>query len=262
MIKLPERPRKPLARKLERFIPLTAHDYEALERLDRADQHFKAGQDISVEGKPPPSVFILVEGMAFRYRTLADGRRQIMTFLLPGDLCDLHSFLVKKMDHSVASLTPVHLAAIPREEILEMGIRYPRISVALWWSSMQEEAMLRERIVALGRRNAAARIAYILCELVWRNRAIGRADHNCIDLPLTQTELADTLGLTPVHVTRVLQSMRRDKLLILEHRQLTLLDIDRLACVAQFNKDYLHLGAAPEEIRRYFDQATNHPSGY
>jgi CRP-like cAMP-binding protein len=200
-------------------------------------------------------VFVLQEGIACRYRLLPDGRRQIMTFLIPGDLCDLHVFFLKAMDHSIGTLTAVRLAKIEREKVMDIAFRHPRISAALWWSTMQEEAMLRERIVALGRRDAAGRIAYLLCELLWRHKAVGLALANdSIQLPLTQIELADTLGLTPVHVNRVLQDLRRKGLVTLKSHVLTLLDIDQLQKIAEFNASYLHLGGAPAEISRYFDK--------
>lgn len=251
----PRQQPNPLVRKLARFVPLSETDVRILDQLGRSDERFEADRDIVTEGETPRSVFVLLEGMACRYRVLASGRRQIMTFLLPGDLCDLHVFLWKEMDHSIGTLTPVRLAAIARDEVLGLSVRHPRVTAALWWSTMQEEAILRERIVALGRREARGRVAYLLCELVWRRKAIGETNGDTILLPLTQTELADTLGLTPVHINRVLQGMRRDKLLNFEHRTLVLHDIDKLAGIAQFNDSYLHLGGAPEEIKRYFDRA-------
>jgi CRP-like cAMP-binding protein len=244
----------PLARKLAHFVPLAEADLHILDRLLQPDERFEADQDIVAEGQVPRSVFVLKEGMACRYRILPDGRRQIMTFLLPGDLCDLHVFLFKAMDHSIGTLTPVRVAAIAQTDVLDMTVRHPRISVGLWWSTMQEEAMLRERIVSLGRRDGRGRVAYLLCELVWRQQAVGQGRNDTIALPLTQSELADALGLTAVHINRVLQDLRQQKLLTLEQRRLVLLDIDALARIAEFNADYLHLGGAPERIRRYFDQ--------
>ena len=135
--------------------------------------------------------------MACRYRILADGRRQILSFLLPGDFCELHTYLLKAMDHSVVTLTAGRLAVIERAAITTLVARYPRIGAAIWWSSMQEAAIMRERIVGLGRRSARGRVAYILCELVWRQREVGLAEDHTIRLALTQTDIADTLGLTP-----------------------------------------------------------------
>jgi CRP-like cAMP-binding protein len=119
---------------------------------------------------------------------------------------------------------------------------------------MQEEAMLRERIVALGRRDAVGRVAYLLCELVWRQKAIGRVDIDTIPLPLTQMELADTLGLSAVHVNRGLQYLRREKLLTLANRTLVLLEIDKLAGLAGFTMQATFTSVRPEETKRFFEQ--------
>jgi len=191
--------------------------------------------------------------MACRFRLMPDGRRQILTILIPGDFFDLHGFLLKATDHSVAAIGPTRIAAIGREAVIEIIANHPRIGAALWWSAMQENAMLRERIVALGRRSASGRVAYILCELVWRQRSIGMALDHVIRLPFTQTDLADMLGLTSVHTNRVLQRFRRDELITLEHRRLTLHDLERLQAISGLTKDYLQLNSTPPEILRYFD---------
>jgi len=243
----------PLTRKLSHFAKFSASDLKRLDRLAAADECFLADVDIVAEGKVPRSVFLLKEGMAMRYRALPDGDRQIMTFLIPGDLCDMHVFLLKEMDHSIGTITPVRVAPIPRESIMDLFGSHPRIAAALWWSSLQEEAMLRERIVALGRRDAKGRLAYLLCELLWRHAAVGLTEGTTFRLPLTQTELGDTLGLTPVHVNRVLKTFRERRLISMDQRMLSLLDIEALQALAGFNKDYLHLGGASDEVTRYFD---------
>jgi CRP-like cAMP-binding protein len=191
--------------------------------------------------------------MACRFRLMPDGRRQILTILIPGDFFDLHGFLLKAMDHSVAAIGPTRIAAIGREAVIDIIANHPRIGAALWWSAMQEEAMLRERIVALGRRSARGRVADIFCELVWRQRSIGIAEDHAIRLPFTQTDLADMLGLTSVHTNRILQGMRRDELITLEHGRLTLHDLERMRAISGLSKDYLQLNSTPPEVLRYFD---------
>ena len=147
---------------------------------------------------------------------------------------------------------PTAIAAIVREKLAEVRARHPRINVALDWSAMQDEAVQREHVVALGRRNARGRVAYLLCELVWRQQASGMGEDHAMRLPMTQTEIADMLGLTPVHVNRVLQDFRKERLIALDHHRLRLLDIERLERIAELNQTYLHLSGAPSEIERQF----------
>ena len=243
----------PLARKLSLFAPLSKSDLEVLDTLSGAEKQWPADVDIVSEGMQPHQVFVLREGMAIRYRDLPDGGRQIMTFLIPGDLCNPHMFLLKTMDHSIATVTPVRIALIERERMVSLLFDRPRVSAALWWSSLQEEAMLRERIVSLGRRDARGRVAYLLCELLWRYTAVRLTEDHVFGLSLTQNEIADTLGLTSVHVNRVLQEFRSQHLLTLEHRKVALLDVPGLQQIAGFNSDYLHLNGASVDIARYFD---------
>ena len=184
---------------------------------------------------------------------MPDGRRQILTILIPGDVFDLHGFLLKAMDHSIAALGPTRIAVITRETVMDLAQNYPRIRATLWSSAMQEQSIMRERIVALGRRSARGRVAYFLCELVWRQRAVGMAEDHAIRLPFTQTDLADTLGLTSVHTNRVLQGFRRDKLITLERQRLILRDTERLQAISGLNSDYLKLSSTPAEVLRYFD---------
>ncbi len=243
-----------LARKLSLFVPLSDSDRSVLDGLTTTTERFRADTDIVSEGMVPRSVFLLQEGMAVRYRNLRDGRRQIMTFLIPGDLCDPHVFLLRTMDHSIGTLTPVRVSPVSHDGLMRTFATRPRISAALWWSSLQEESMLRERIVSLGRRDARGRIAYLLCELLWRHAAMGLAEGEAFRLPLTQTELGDALGLTPVHVNRVLREFRERRLIVMEHRVLRVLDVAGLQDIAAFDNAYLHLGGASPEVERYFEQ--------
>ncbi len=243
-----------LARKLSLFVPLSASDRQALDALTTTEEAFRTDTDIVSEGMAPRSVFLLQDGMAVRYRALPDGRRQIMTFLIPGDLCDPHMFLLRKMDHSIGTLTPVRIAALSREGLMDIFATHPRISAALWRSSLQEEAMLRERIVSLGRRGARGRIAYLLCKLLWRYTAMGLAKDEAYHLPLTQTELGDALGLTPVHVNRVFMEFRKRHLIAMEHRLLKVLDVAGLQDIAGFDKSYLHFDGASADVIQYFDR--------
>jgi CRP-like cAMP-binding protein len=251
--------RGPLATKLSCFVPLSNEDVRILDALCRNEERFEAHTDIVCQGDVPGSAFVLTRRMAFRYRLMPDGKRQILTFMIPGDIFGLHAFLLRAMDHSIATLVPTRIATISRATVFDLFENHPRIGAALWWSALQQNAINRERIVALGRRSARGRVAYLLCELVWRQRAVGLAEDDAIRLPLTQVELADTLGLTSVHVNRTLQGFRRDNLIALAHHRLTLLDVERLQKIAGFNQDYLHLGGATTEVRSYIDTLERNP---
>jgi CRP-like cAMP-binding protein len=172
---------------------------------------------------------------------VADGGRQIMAWLVPGDFCDLHVAILGEMDHSIAALGPCRIAEISRATIAEISDSRPVVNRAMWWATLVDEGVLREWLVGMGRRPADRRIGHLFCELHTRLAAVGLTDDGGFDLPVSQTELADTVGLTPVHVNRVLQQLREDKLIRLEGKRLTILDFARLAAFADFDPNYLHL---------------------
>jgi CRP-like cAMP-binding protein len=191
-----ERNRNPLVAKLSRFAALSDEEIGVLEVLCDNQERFSAGVNLAEEGDPTRLGFVITRGLACRCRLLADGRRQILSLMIPGDFFDLHTFLFTSMDDSITTIAATRLATISRDRVIELAARYPRIGAALWWSAMREAAMLRERIVTLGRRNARGRVAYLLCELVWRQRVLGIGEDYAIRLPLTQRDIADALGLT------------------------------------------------------------------
>src|SRR5437868_14840435 len=156
------RARNPLVAKLSQFAQLSDQDVRLLETLCSPEERFRAGANIVVEGETPRSAFVLTRGMACRFRLMPDGRRQILTILIPGDFFDLHGFLLKATDHSVAAIGPTRIAAIGREAAIEIIANHPRIGAALWWSAMQEDAMLRERIGALRWRTVSASASHSL----------------------------------------------------------------------------------------------------
>lgn len=183
---------------------------------------------------------------------LRDGRRQILGYLLPGDICDLHVTLLGEMDHSIALLTDAEVVAIPAKGLQEVMERHRAIERALWRATLVDEAVLREWLTNLGQREAFSRVGHHLCELWHRMRIIGQVDEDeQFDLPLTQEELGDSLGLTAVHVNRVLKRLRDNGLIALKHKRLTLLDPRRLTAVTGFDADYLHLvgRAAESEVQ-------------
>jgi CRP-like cAMP-binding protein len=240
-----------LVAKLSRFAPLSDSDVDVLEALCSKEERVDAGVNLVDEGSTPRQGFVITRGLACRYRLMADGRRQILTLLIPGDFYDLDGFLLSVADHSIVTMAPTRLATIERDKVYEIIAHHRRIGAALWWSAMQEAAILRERIVTLGRRNAGARIAYLFCEFLWRHHAIGLSEDHSLRLPLIQADIADMLRMTTVHVNGVLQDLRREGLITLAYRQLTPHHIDRLQSLAQPNEDYLHLTGVSAAVERY-----------
>ena len=183
-----------LTRKLEAFAPLPEADKRLLDDVIQEPQEVGPREDLIREGEAPTDVNLILEGFACRYKVLADGTRQIMAYLVPGDFCDLHVFILKEMDHSIATLSRCTVVKIPRQRILELTER-PAIARAFWWAALVDEATLREWLVNIGARPAEQRVAHLLCELLVRLRVVGLADGGQYELPLTQKELGDTTGL-------------------------------------------------------------------
>ncbi len=164
-----------------------------------------------------------------------------MSFLLPGDLCDLNIFLLRRMDHALGTLTPVAVAKISRDLLQRMLNADPRLTRALWWEVLVTAAIHREWLVNIGRRTALERVAHLLCEVYFRQAAVGRAKDGRCELPITQVELADALGLSAVHVNRTLRDLRLSGLIDWRDKVLAIPDLDALTRVARFVPDYLHL---------------------
>lgn len=234
--------RRPLIRKLEKFTRLSQADKDMLAKIGgQRVRRFAAREDIIHEGEKPEYINLINEGWACRYKTLEDGRRQVIAFFLPGDLCDLNVFILNEMDHSIAAVTPVVISEISQAAFDEMMMGHPRITQALWWESLVAAAIQREWTVNLGQRDALERMAHLLCELFIRLEAAGCTIDSSCEFPLTQTELGDTLGMSTVHVNRTLQELRGSNLIVLKDRTLTIPNLKALQGVALFNANYLHL---------------------
>ncbi len=238
----------PLIDKLNRVVPLNDEEREALRRLCLRTHQLHRGTDLIAEGDKPESVFLILEGWAFRYKHLADGSRQIMAYLIPGDLCDIRIFLFEEMDHSIGLLSDARVVKIPAADMLNLLDRYPRIERGLLWATLVDESTLREWLLNVGQRDALQRISHLFCELCVRLKVVKLVDGNeTFVLPLTQAELADTTGMTTVHVNRSLQRLRNDGLIVAKDGKLTILDFERLAKIAGFTQTYLHTDGPPVE---------------
>lgn len=238
-----------LTRKLEVFAPLPEADRALLDEVISHSSQVGPREDLIREGEVPDDVHLILDGFACRYKILNDGTRQIMAYLIPGDFCDLHVFILRAMDHSIGTLSRCKVVDIPRRRVLQMTER-PSIARALWWATLVDEATLREWLVNIGGRPAEQRVGHLLCELLLRLRAVGMADDDGYELPITQAELADTMGLSTVHANRVLQRLRAEKLITLSGRKLVILDLPKLWAFSGFNPNYLHLAerSGPKEV--------------
>lgn len=227
---------------LSAFVELTAADQELLEHaLSRQIRRLEPRRDIISEGENPRVVNVLLEGWAMRYKQLADGRRQILSFMIPGDLCDANVFILKEMDHSLGSLTPITYAEISQPDFEEVMEKSPRVTKALWWSELVNISIQREWTTNIGQRTAYERLAHLFCEMFARLSVAGLVRNQGFHFPLTQTDIADATGMTAVHVNRTLQLLRRDGLIEFHNRSMVLPDPARLMEIALFNPSYLHL---------------------
>ncbi|WP_201842031.1 Crp/Fnr family transcriptional regulator [Microvirga zambiensis] len=242
-----------LIRKLEQFTQLSSEDKQKLERAAAAKVRVvRPREDIIREGDKPRQVNLILDGWACRYKVLEDGRRQIVGFLVPGDVCDIRMFILKQIDHSMGALTPVRVAEIPSDTLLDVIDTSPRLTRAMWWNSLVEEAISREWTTSLGQREAIERLSHLFCELYFRLKAVGLTENGqgrkSFEFPVTQDQLADATGMSTVHVNRTLQLMREQELIIWKGKTVTIPDLEALMSVAMFNANYLHLDRDGHEL--------------
>ena len=232
----------PLIRKLEQFVRLSPADRAIVTRASSERlRKFAPRVDITREGDKPKDVHLILTGWACRYKQLEDGRRQVVSFFLPGDMCDLNVFILKEMDHSIGTITAVTMADLSREFFDEISAGYPRIATALWWETLVNAAIQREWTMNLGQRTASERMAHLLCEIFFRLRLAGFTEGLSCEFPLTQADLADATGLSKVHVNRTLQELRAAGLVVLKGKTLTVPNLERLMNAGLFNANYLHM---------------------
>jgi CRP-like cAMP-binding protein len=234
----------PLILKLESLATLSDDDRAVLERISANPQRVEPGTDLIREGDKPNGVYLILDGIACRYKLRASGARQIMAYHVPGDFCDLDVALLKAMDHSISTLSACRVVRIELDTILDLLRHHPGIAHALRLATLVDEATLREWLLNVGRRSSDERIAHLLCELLLRLRVVGRTAGAGYALPITPDDLADTTGLTSVHVNRTLKSLRQRGLIELSERNLKILDRARLEALAEFKANYLHLGGS------------------
>ena len=232
----------PLLNRLAHFAGFDPSASKALDALFATRKTVAKGRDLVADGSPASEIILLVRGWAARYKLLADGSRQILSLLLPGDVFPIHVLPVGAMDHGIVALTRCDFAEAGVGAFDTAVLHDARLAQAFWWISIQEKGMLRAWLVSLGRRDARARIAHLMCETAERLRMAGLNSVGAFEFPLTQEQIADAQGLTPVHTNRILQRLRRDGLIQLEEKRLTIADPERLARIAGFEPTYLYPG--------------------
>lgn len=240
----------PLVDRLNIFVTLDAEERVAVAALTCTRRMMRANDPLVREGCRPDRISLIVTGAAYRYRYLANGRRQIFGYLLPGDLCDTQFVILNECDHNVGLLCDSEVAVISLSALMNAMVKFPRIERALLMMSLVDAAMLREWLLNVGQRDACQKLAHFFCELSARFRAFGNVDEAMgFTIPLTQIEIADTMGLTVVHVNRILQRFRHDGLLNWSRRHFDILDYQRLEDLAGFNPTYLRLNQKPAAPR-------------
>lgn len=230
----------PLVRKLSVASQLTAEDVAVLERLDTRAFRLQRRTDVIEEGERPEDVHLVLEGFAYRYKMLENGRRQILAVLLPGDLCDVHVSLLKEMDHSIATFTDCTIARLSRAVVDDLIENHPRIARSLWWSTLVDEGILRENIAGLGQRETMRQMAHVFCEMYRRLDAVGLVEDGAYDFPLTQEELGDLLGVSGVHTNHTVTALRERELAHFVRGRVHVPDFEKLAAFAGFRDNYLH----------------------
>ncbi|MBP2498651.1 CRP-like cAMP-binding protein [Methylobacterium sp. PvP062] len=230
-----------LIRKLESIGTLSEEERQAIQSLPMRIHILGARQDIVRDGEQPTQCCLILDGWVCRYKLLSQGKRQILSFHIAGDMPDLQGLHAHTMDYGLSTVKHATVAFIARESLRELTARFPSVATLLWRDTLLDAAVVRAWMTGMGRRTAFERIGHLFCELYLKLRAVGLAgDYRC-PLPVTQMDLADALGLTPVHINRVLREMRSRALITLRHQTLVIEAWDDLLQASEFDPTYLYL---------------------
>jgi CRP-like cAMP-binding protein len=230
-----------MLRKFETRAPLDSGDRQALLSLPFRVQTVQPAVYIVREGESPERSCLILSGLCYRHKVTVEGARQIVSVHIPGDFVDLECSMLSIADHNVQALTRCEVAFVPRTAIQELVAAHPRIAAAMWIDTLIDASIFREWVVNVGRRDARTRIAHLLCEFARRLEVAGLADEYRYELPMTQEQLADATGLTPVHVNRVLKALSSEGLIERDRRFVRIPDWEALRRAAGFSELYLHL---------------------
>ena len=229
----------PFARKIASYVSLGPEELQSVSDLYRRRRKIKPGLSLVHQGETDASAYIMADGWALSYKILTDGSRQIVNFQIPGDFLGVRSVLFRTSDHNVEPITPIEASEVTKNELFQTFAKTPRLATAVLWAVSRDEAMVVEHLVGIGQRPAAERTAHLLLELGARLKLVGLGDRGGFICPLTQYHLADALGLTPVHVNRVLREIREAGLMTFQSGKVTFDDYDGLVDFADFDRTYL-----------------------
>jgi CRP-like cAMP-binding protein len=221
-------------RPLPAFKPMRPEEVASIAAAKAGQRLCTAGATILAEGQATARIYVLLAGWAFRFKTLEDGRRQILNFLLPGDLLGLQGELLSKLPHGVEALTPVNLCAFGMDAVPGFFRDYPGIALDITWLAAHEERLVDDAVLTVGRRTAMERVAALLVHLFKRAASAGLVEGDSIPFPLTQLHIADALGLSVVHTNRVLQRLRKGGFIRLEEQRLAIGDLGAMRRVGQY----------------------------
>lgn len=228
-------------RRLATRAPLSQSDRAAIRKLPFAYRTLDPAAYIVREGEPGQACVLLLTGFAFRHKVTGEGERQIMSVHLPGEFVDLQNCFLEVADHNVQTLTRCETGSVPAAAVRRLAEDHPLVAQALWIDTLIESAIFREWIVNVGRRDSLSRISHLLCEFAIRLEAAELTRDHRYELPMTQEQLADCTGLTPVHVNRVLKELGRQGLIRRNKRSVDIVDWDGLQKIGDFNGRYLHM---------------------
>ena len=237
-----------IERHLNRLPPrhsISAAEEAAIRGLPDAPTRVPAGTLLIRAGKRLENSTLLLDGFLSRYKDMANGRRQVTEVAVPGDFADLHSFALKRLDHDIAAMSDCIVATVPHEKLEDLTRTHPRLTRIYWFTTNLDAAIHREWELSLGQRSAEQRLAALICELQVRLGLIGMADESGFDLPLKQVHLSECVGLTPVHVNRMLRVLRERGLMSFSGARVTLHDLPGLRRLAEFDEGYLYLHPDP-----------------
>lgn len=235
----------PLIEKMNRRDVITPVEREALSRVLGPARAVPAGRPLIEPGDRPHFSTFLVSGFCARFSLTPSGGRQLTEINVAGDFVDLHSLLMRQMDHGVLALADCVIAPAAHDDLRRLTEEHPHLTRLLWLETVVDGAIHRQWLVTMGQQNAASRLAHLVCELYVRLEAAGLASDLKFTLPMTQVDLGDVLGLTQVHVNRVLMELRRQGLVEWKGGQVAINDWSALAQLGQFDPGYLRLQRDP-----------------